>query len=498
MRRSLAFSTALLATVTLGFANDAGEPPQLQDVVGKAPFVTNAAKNRADARLTIDPFLNSAIPAPPQDVYDGRLFQLRHDYPTELPEEGDYPWKEVTNNGPITLDNAQAYVEALKGYVANDMKRLLLDYENWNSQEEDWWQSIWIGTEREPIHGMIVGSQFPAGTLLDQDISLTTYVYMAYDARAAKSIGDIWGTTRERAFAPVFDGESTQYADGSVIVKFAFVTACGSDWAPMEGAAVWPIYSTLNIGNGSGQSKSSKCPNNGSDGSTNLPSLTNLYFMQFDMIVKDKVAAPETGWVFSTLVYDKDAPGSDIWDKMVVLGATWGGDPDVINTDPASFEPRVQPNPLLKQSYVNPDAPEYSRSTLAWDGRLSGPNDGALASPAWAGSQYYPQGIVSTGCLGCHSTAQYPMKSFLYPTIAYPPSTAVPPGSNAPKEDGVLVLNVPGTDDWMKWFQSRSGDVPMDKGSIALDYDMVTAFQAIPMWQAAMKVRKALEEEAAE
>jgi len=47
----------------------------------------------------------------------------------------------------------------------------------------------------------------------------------------------------------------------------------------------------------------------------------------------------------------------------------------------------------------------------------------------------------------------------------------------------------------MKWFQSNNGFIPMGpvtkkgKQPVALDYDMVTAFKAIPMWQAALKAQ---------
>lgn len=477
-------------------AQSAVQPAEIHDysgVKGKASFVTLSAQQHAEALLPIDPFINSAIPAPPKELYDGPLFALRHDYPSELPAAGDFPWRKVTNNGRITIDNAKAYVEALKDYVSADMKQLLFNYDQWDPQQYDWWQSIWLGTDREPIHGIYVGSEYPAGTLPGQNLDLTTYVYVLYDARAAKTLGDIWGTTFDRAMAPVLDKDTGQYADGSVIIKFAFVTSCGSDWTPMQGAASWKIYSTLNVSNGSGHSGSSLCPQNGSDGSVNRPTLTNIYLMQFDIIVKDTIAAPETGWVFTTLVYDKDAPGEDGWDKLVVLGATWGGDPDVNDADDASFLTPTTPNPKLKQSYVNMSAPDYSLATLGYGGRLSGPNDGAVAAPAWAASRYYPNGVASAGCLACHSSAQYPMTSFLLPTTTHPPKTTVPPGSSAPASDGALVLNPPGSDTWMKWFQSRAGDVPMDAGNIALDYDMVTAFKAIPMWQAALKAQKAAE-----
>ena len=470
-------------------------------VQGKVPFLTSLAADFYGAGANIDPFINTALPTPDKSVYSGPLFQLRHDYPRTLPPKVAFPWKKVTNNGRITQANAMAYVLALKDYVAKDMRTLLFDYPQWNPKTEKWWESIWLGTERDPIRGMYVGSGFPAGTLTGQKLDLTTYVLTMYDERAAKTLGDIWGTTANSAMHPVFKNSTTQYADGSVIIKFSFVSSCGSDWAPMTGTTAWQLYAPLNTSNGSGNSTTSTCKDNGSNGNSSTPVLTNVYFMQFDIIVKDYAAAPQTGWVFSTLVYDKNAPGKDVWDKMVPLGATWGGNPDVINTSDSALTPPVAVDQRLSQNWINMKAPEYSTVTLGWDGRLSGPNDGAVVTPAWTGNHYYPKGLATAGCLACHASAQYPMTSFLLPTTTKPPQTVQPPLSSDPSA-AALVLTEPGSALWMRWFQSNAGTKPMGPATksgsqpMALDYDMVTAFKAIPMWEAAVKAQQNMSQKA--
>ena len=50
-----------------------------------------------------------------------------------------------------------------------------------------------------------------------------------------------------------------------------------------------------------------------------------------DVAIKDP-RAPVTQWVFGTFVYDKDAPGGSVWEKMVPLGLMWGNDPQVTST----------------------------------------------------------------------------------------------------------------------------------------------------------------------
>ncbi len=480
----------LLVVSTMASGQDT-RAQQLNKVHGKAPFLTLVPSKIYHRKQDQLPFINSPIAAPPKEVYKGPLFKLRHDYPVSLAPKTNYPWKKVTNNGKITIKNAGQYVLALKQYVAKDMRKLLYNYKDWNSAKEKWWESIWLGMEREPVRGFYVGSGFPAGTLTHQKYGLTTYVLTMYDERAAKTLGAIWGRSYKRAMNPIFNKGTTQFAEGSVIIKFSFVTSCGNDWPPMQKAAMWKIYAPLNSSNGSGHNPKSRCKNTGSKGTSKIPAMTNVYFMQFDIIVKDSVAAPETTWVFTTLVYDKNAKGKDAWDRMIPLGATWGNNSKIINIRSSALTPPVQVNLKLTENWINPSAPKYSTATLGWDGRLSGPNDGAVVNPAWTGVRYKHNGIASAGCLGCHSSAQYPMTSFLLPNVSYPPTTRPAPLSSD-SSTAALILPVPGSALWMKWFQSRKGYTPMGpntasgKKPVALDYDMVTAFKAIPQWLAAV------------
>ena len=68
----------------------------------------------------------------------------------------------------------------------------------------------------------------------------------------------------------------------------------------MEGAVTWPLWASP-------------------DGTAPV-SLFDASFFQFDIVVKDSISAPESQWVYMTLVYDKDAPGESNWEKMVTLG----------------------------------------------------------------------------------------------------------------------------------------------------------------------------------
>ena len=134
---------------------------------------------------------------------------------------------------------------------------------------------------------------------------------------------------------------------------------------------------------------------------------------------------------------------------------------------------------------MNPTAPPYSKETLGWGGRLSGPNDGAVDTNAaiknsdGSGSTPYVGRYAMSSCMGCHGPAEYKTESFLLPV-----SSVCEKDSCRPEQDAQnrLVYLAAGSPEFMQWFQDRAGNVPQDPGSIALDYDMDYAFKALPIW----------------
>jgi len=417
------------------------------------------------------PFTPSSYPNPPPP-YSGPLFSVAHAWPTTpLPPPATPPWIAALKGQPISGKNAQAYVEALKAYITPAMKTLIFDYAHWNGDAMGFYSSPWLAPYAEPIHGTYVGSGFPAATFPRSGLKvpMTTYVLTLYDKVAASTLSTLWGTDALKFNATPSSG---QFTEGAIVIKPAFTTACASDWPPMQGAEVWQVYAPLDDSNGSGHGKTA-CPNNGSGGAKpDDPVITDVYLFQFDIIVKDTKTAPKTGWVFSTLVYDMNAKGKDVWDKMIPLGAMWGNDPTVNSTK--------NPNAPLAENWINPKSPVYSTETLGWGGRLSGPNDGALVAPAVVANQ--PVNVAAaSSCMSCHLTAEYPMKSFLLPSP--PDGTGTPP--NPTMKGDAMVLYPPGGNEWNTWFQDLAGNAPKDAGTIAMDYDMNTTFKAVPAWQQA-------------
>ncbi|HEX9171023.1 MAG TPA: hypothetical protein VF861_00010 [Telluria sp.] len=415
---------------------------------------------------TVNPFADHQAAVPPAAEYAGPLFKLSYKYP-DAQRVPAMPWRAALGNGPITRQNAAAYAQALKNAVGKDMRVLLTDYARWNADKRGWYNDPWLGEQREPIHGMLLGvasvdnALFPKSGLSKP---FTTYVLTYYNSTAAQTIGRIWGKTAQN---PVVDAASTQYAEGSVTVKLAFTTAGPGVWPAMDGALAWPLY----------------IAENATTGQFDKPAVQHAYLMQLDIVVKDSQAAPQTGWVFTTLVYDRSvrAGAQGVWDQMVPLGAQWGNDPQVNSA--------LAPAATLQETWVNPAAPLYATETLGWGGRLSGPNDHGVNDISFVdnGSRRLERRARNSSCLSCHGASQWNvgqpasgMASFIMPLAA--------PANGGSARAGQPYLNspVPGSGEWLRWFQNRQGNVPMDAGSVAGDYDLALSFRVLPAWYQAM------------
>jgi hypothetical protein len=394
-----------------------------------------------------NPFANSQTSPPP--TYKGPVFQLSHSYPKSLPTP-PMPWRSTLNGKPIASDTAGAYANALKQAVSADMQVLVANYSAWNAAKRGWFNQPWLFSIREPIHGMFQATTTNASLFNDPALSVTyvnNFGAVYYNSSAAQTLGNFWGAT---AMTPNLTAAAAQFPEGSLIVKLAFTEVTAGQWPAMAGSPSWTIFAQW-------------CdPTTGNFATKNT--LFNVQLMQMDVIVKDSQAAPKTGWVFTTLVYDNRVQGN-FWDQMIPLGAMWGNDPDVNSPVTPGFRA------ALNETWVNPASPPYSVATLGWGGRLSGPNDqavqaaGEYVDPATGKPGTVP--VANSSCMSCHSPSQWQFQSFLLP--GYVNSSG-------------YYMAVPGSADWFRWFQDRPGTQAMDPPSIALDYDMMFAFKALPAW----------------
>lgn len=399
---------------------------------------------------SIDPFAVNNGAMPPWYSYTGSYFTFHHDYPTSYDPSQPMPWRDVLGGKPLSKGNAHAYVMALKAYVEPTIRDLLANPQKWNeSNQTGWYSMLWAGDNvdltgwegREAIYGTYTGQIMAKEVYADSGLTvdIRNHAVIYYNDTAAYALGRVFrdcNRTTGSCVPQVSNGEA-QFEEGAIVIKSAGVTATPEQWPVLEGAAKWQIYRKPFDLNGTIVDGKRK--------------VTDLRVGIFDIIVKDSVAAPETGWVFSTLVYDRNATGT-VWDKMVPFGAMWGNDPDVNSAQ--------HPEQPLMQTYVNPEAPAWTNVTLGYGLRLSGPFDIAVKYNVDVNGTIVPA-LRSSSCMSCHGTAafipgDYEMSTFLYPAKDY--------------HSKPWKMYTPGSAKWNEWFQSRPGDEPQHEGAIALDY----------------------------
>ena len=215
---------------------------------------------------------------------------------------------------------------------------------------------------REAAHGMTLERTVIPTELGSNTAPFKNYAVAYYDARGARTYARVWSTAKPGVDTP--DRSRMQMATGSLVYKLLFSAAKPTDFPQdlLAGSLDVNIF-----------------PNAGG-----IP--INVRLLQIDIAVKDDRAGT-TGWYFATYAFDRNAPGTSSWLKMVPIGLMWGNDPK---------------GTPLQESWINPSAPAYAKAHLGADGRLNGPVDNRASA-----------------CLSCHSTAQAPTLADMLPTGSY-------------------------------------------------------------------------------
>lgn len=411
--------------------------------------------NALEQPSKINPFAvnNGNIPSPQE--YNAPLYKLNDNYPSSFEPVTDKtaPWTKVLKGKPLNKNNAHDYIEALKKHISKDMRTLVTQPKQWNKQANpNWYGMLWAGDNvklsgwegRDAIYGTYTGQILKAETYKEYGlkVNIRNHATIYYDKKAAYSLHQVWKKCNPDTLScpPSINNNEAQFKEGAMVIKAAGATASPAEWPVMKGAAKWEIYRRPFDLNGTIQDKP--------------PVVTDIYVAIFDIIVKDSIASPETGWVFSTLVYDKNAPGKDAWDKMVPLGAMWGNDPKVNSAQ--------NPEQALLETYVNPKAPAYSKVTLGYGGRLSGPFDIAVKYNVKVDGKLV-KALPSSSCMSCHGTSSHQHADAKPVTFFYPAKMPL----TSPWE-----MYTPGSEKWNEWFQNRPGNEAQSKapGVVALDY----------------------------
>ncbi|WP_274627832.1 hypothetical protein [Arvimicrobium flavum] len=410
--------------------------------------------------LAADPFASNNGLYPGANEWNGPYRNLNYEYPATTENK----WFATAPRDALSIGNAGVYVAKLKAYLEQTMQGMIEDPDNWDPAANDWYGMIWQGdgargpngvtdpgSGQEAILGSFSGQIITQATFAESGLTvdMQNHTVIYYDALSATMLDKLWADP----FQP--DRSAVSFPEGGMVVKAAAVTPTPDQWPVVEGSSIWNVY----------RPTVAELQNPSYNPFTNgKATVVPLRVLQFDIIVKDTTAAPQTGWVFVTYVYDKDAPGQTTWDKLVPLGAMWGNDPEFAR-QPTGTDPAGGP---LQETWINPAAPAYAQSSLGWGGRLSGPIDVAERHNVLLTNGVRVPVMKTSSCLSCHGTAQFPFVSNLYPS----------PNRAFPREGTLFPMYPPGSEMWARWFQNRPGSMPQNNnvGAVALDYDMLIMF----------------------
>lgn len=311
---------------------------------------------RAFALDPIFPSTSDKVPA----GWSGPVFVLSQNYPKALPFDDPVPWENID-----FTKNPQSYVQALYQYVLQGNVDA-----NWvvhNNKVRKWYHAPWMhygDSGREFIHGMTRERSTPApsspgkGELgPDQVHCAQNWAVGFFNAKGGYQVGQVWANPTKP------DPTKSQFPEGTVIAKLLFTSTSVSEAPYLKNSLEWQAnVNVLPVGT---------CP---TGSLARKPQTVRL--LQMDLAVKDKRAS-ETGWVFATMTYNGNAPGSTVWERMLPVGGMWG-------------------NVVATQQWINPNVgtPQH----LGFEGRLNGPVDNQRSS-----------------CISCHATAQTPSVSPMIP-----------------------------------------------------------------------------------
>jgi hypothetical protein len=348
---------------------------------------------RAAAAAGSVPEFADAHDEPPAG-WSGPVFRLSQDYPERMPELGPAPWLEFDYQA-----EPQNYLKALFDYALEG--NIAVEFRGQENPVRKWFHAPWLHAGqrgREFIHGLTLERQSrPKELAPTQTKSARNWAVGMYNPRGGYTLGRVW---RNRD-AP--DPRQAAFPEGTVAFKLLFTSAPVSQVPFLKGALEWQADI---------------------DRATDTGPRPVVRLLQIDVAVRDSRSDATTGWIFGTFIYNGNALGATVWDRMIPVGAMWGNDPDRLHDD----------RPLV-ETVINPEA-ESLMQHLGYKGRLNGPVDNPASS-----------------CLSCHSTAEVP------PDMSEETVPGVPPPNSPPQVLERYFRNIPAT-------------TPFSDGYLALDYSL--------------------------
>ncbi len=299
----------------------------------------------------------------PISGWTGPVFKLSQTYPTVKPSSANLPWKSIDFK-----TQSEQYGRAVLNYCLQG--NTAIDFDVANNTVRKWYHVPWMHWHdggREFVHGMTRERTSRVGELAPTQTSQAqNWAVGFYNGIGGYTVGKVWANP----LSP--DATVAKFGKGTVSFKLLFTAAPVAQVPYLNGSLEWDAFINTSL-------------------TSTSRSIQKVRLVQIDIAVRDTRANSTTGWVFGTFVYNDNAPGTTVWDKMVFRGLQWGNDPG------------VAPGGTLNQGIVsNTNIP--SGLHAGYGGRLNGPVDNPASS-----------------CLSCHATAQTPGAPMV------PASTATPP-----------------------------------------------------------------------
>jgi len=302
------------------------------------------------------PSYNPDFP-PPTGTPPGDIFALSQDYPETYATE-TVAWTGIDfKTAPV------AYAQAVLDYCFEG--NIAVDFKVQNNTVRKWYHVPWLHygpNGREWRRGLTRERNSRPGELHPNQSgpSDTTFSWAVgfYNPAGGYTLRRVWPDCGKN----LPDPRACNFPEKTVTFKLLFTSATDAQVPFMTGSKPW----TVNTGPPAGPR---------TDHSMRL--------LQVDIAVKD--SRSPIGWVFGTYIYDGSASGADWWNKLKLVGLSWGNDPTVTShmTDSGAFT-----NPDIHESFLNtaliPTAATPVNAARAMHfglgGRLNGPVDNPISS----------------------------------------------------------------------------------------------------------------------
>jgi len=309
-------------------------------------------------------------------------FSLSQNYP-RIYEAESYPWQNVDFK-----ESPHEYMSSVLNYCFEG--NIEVDFRGQENKIRKWYHAPWLhddgkyfdneyfGNGREFIHGLTRELPTPKFKIHDkQDVKLENWAVGMYNAPGGYTIEKVWKSSPNGP-----DATKCNFPEGTVSCKLLFTDATVDKVPFLEGSLEWQanIYPV--------DPKSGKPEDR-------IRQTRTVRLLQVDIAVKDR-RAKDTGWVFGTFVYDASMVGKSVWQKLKVVGLSWGDDTNVVsdlNRDGAFI------NKNLSQSYID--------KNLIFDKNRAYTNEAYLKYHGLGGRLNGPVDNPVSSCISCHGQAAF-------------------------------------------------------------------------------------------